>query len=109
MADMQVTVRFGRKAGHDPAVLARGQVVGDDLADKIQGREASGVAIVWVPFREMRSYTGKNVSKPGNNSRGGQFLCEVVLVRLELTDRQSLTRIVVAIAPECLTKIKNSR
>ena len=39
MTDMQVAIGLGRKAGDDaPAVFARAQVLGDDVAQKIRGR-----------------------------------------------------------------------
>ena len=38
VADVQVAVGFGRKTGDDLGVLARRQVVVDDLADKVPRR-----------------------------------------------------------------------
>ena len=68
VADVQVAVGLGRKAGHNPAVLARGQVVGDDLADKIQGTGGLGSGHSMGSFSENAPIYRENVSKPGNNS-----------------------------------------
>jgi len=38
VADMQVAVRLRRESGHDPAVLVRGEVRLDDVADEIAPR-----------------------------------------------------------------------
>ncbi len=51
MSDMQVSVRFGRKAGMDaPAVLSLGNIVFDDFLDKVQRllfRFASGFDFIF--------------------------------------------------------------
>ena len=68
VADVEVAVGLRRKAGHHPAVLARGQVVGDDLADKIQGTGGLGSGHSMGSFSENAQIYRENVSKPGNNS-----------------------------------------
>ena len=44
MADMQIAVRFGRKAGDDfPAVLIAAQILRHDFADEIQRGVVFGI------------------------------------------------------------------
>ena len=38
VADVQIAIRFRRKSGHDPAVLVRGEVRLNDVADEIASR-----------------------------------------------------------------------
>jgi hypothetical protein len=74
VADVQVAVGLRRKAGHDAGVFARFEVVGDDLADKIEraGGLGSGHSLAFLCM--PRQIFPENVSNRENNSIGREVV-----------------------------------
>ena len=54
MPDVQVPVRFRRETGVDAVVLARSEVVDDDLLDEVKGgRSESALWFSWLAVSDM--------------------------------------------------------